>query len=146
MIKLLQLIHETENVKAEFDTDVPCIILTAKDFTDSNDVRKTFTKAIDFYMDNIGDYPNISWLNDMRGLKTARPMDVRWIDKNVNDRASVLGKRKTAFILPEDRLGRFAVDTYISFTNMRPNNNLVFKSFNTVDEAKTWLKEPLAKG
>lgn len=140
---MTEVLFENKLVKLEFDSTVPCIIWTPLDFMSGEDFTGPFVIGVDFYVKNFQKYPNITWLNDTRKLKTARPLDVQWLNKNVNDKLFAVGGTKVAFVSPENIVGRLAINMYITFTNMRSDNKFQIKIFKTMQEAITWFKEPL---
>jgi hypothetical protein len=121
------------------------VIWTPKGSLVGEEFTAPFILGVDFYLKNISKYPNLTWLNDTRKLGVVRPSDVHWLDKNVNDKLFTAGASKVAFVLSEDIMGRFGTQMYTTFTNMRSDNKFQIKDFETMEEAITWLKEPLKK-
>ncbi|MDX1920007.1 MAG: hypothetical protein SFU25_04640 [Candidatus Caenarcaniphilales bacterium] len=108
---------------------------------ESIDFTESFQVGIEFYVNKIKELPSLGWLNDTRKVKGANPKDVLWLDKNANDQAYKVGGKKIAFVLPENIFGRLSIRTYTLMTKKRRDNTFKIKTFETMEEAKNWLKD-----
>jgi len=134
------ILYEDPKVTVEYDPIIPCVIWTPLNHIFGDDFRNPLTLGMDFFVKTIKDQPNLGWLNDTRKQKSVKLDDVKWIDKNINDRAYQSGAKKVAFVLPENIFGRMGTRLYVEFTTQRPDNQLEIKAFKTLSEAKLWLK------
>jgi hypothetical protein len=134
-------IYIDKNVTLKYDDSVPCIIWTPLQFMKGDDWRNPFIKGVNFLEGKIKAVPNLTWLNDTRKLKTVAIDDLKWLNKNVNDRCYSYGLKKVVFVLPENIFGRMAVKFYVEFTNRRTDNQFQIKAFRTYEDAVTWLME-----
>ncbi len=134
------ILIENKAVRVEFDPTIPSVIWTPLEFMSGEDWRQPFTVGVDFYLQKVKELPNLGWLNDTRQLKPTRPEDVNWLNVKVNDRVRVVGGKKVAFVLPENIFGKMAIKLYIQSTTKREDNKLEIKAFQTLGEARLWLK------
>lgn len=134
------VIYEDVNVIVKYDSTVPCVVWTPLQFMKENAWRDPFIKGVNFLEGQIKFTPNITWLNDTRKLKSVQIDDLRWLNKNVNDRCFALGLKKVVFVLPESVFGKMAVKFYVEFTNARSDNQFKIKAFNSYTDAVAWLK------
>lgn len=133
------MIFESKHATVNFNNTVPCIIWTPNGYLKKEAFREPFRVGMDFLEKNIKDYPNLSWLNDCRKLKMAGIEDVKWLNKNVNDRAYRFGVSKVAFVLPKNLIAQWDIKLYIEFTRKRSDNQFDIKAFKSIKEAKKWL-------
>lgn len=136
---MIMIIYENQKVVVKFDPTVPCVIWTPLQFMNGEEWSTPFVKGMDFITEKIKTQPNISWLNDARKLKTVGIDDLKWLNKNVNDRGLKMGVRKVGFVLPENIFGKMAVKFYVEFTNKRTDNQFHIKAFTSYQEAVNWL-------
>ncbi|MBN1117974.1 MAG: hypothetical protein JXA77_12250 [Bacteroidales bacterium] len=134
------MIFKNDQAIVTFDDQVPCVIWTPNGYIKGDNFREPFRVGIDFVEKKISTYPNITWLNDARQLKTVGRDDLNWLNENVNNRAYKLGVKKVAFVVPENIFGKWAVKFYVDFTNKRSDNSLDIRAFSSMGEAKNWLK------
>lgn len=134
------IIYDSPKVKVIFEPEIPCVTHIADGFIKGDDFRKPFVEGMNFFEANFKKYPEMGWLNDARRMNTVGPDDIKWLNKNVNDRAYQIGAKKVAFVLPENIFGKWAIRMYVEFTNRRSDNKLEIKAFKTIEDAKTWLK------
>lgn len=134
------ILYESHLVKVEFDPSVPTVIWTPLEFMSGEQFTQPFVVGMDFFEKKVKEIPNLGWLNDTRRVNSVKIEDVKWLDKNVNDRAYEVGGKKVAFVLPENIFGKMSVRFYIKFTNERMDNKLEIKAFEKLAQAKLWLK------
>ncbi len=140
------MIYKGREATITFDPEVPCVVWTPEAFPKGDKFRDPFKKGMDFLEKISKTNKDTQWLNDTRKLKMVILNDIRWLNKNVNDRAYEIGTKRVAFILPKNIYGRIAVKFYVDFTQKRKDNKLDIKAFSSIDEAKRWLKEGTGKG
>lgn len=133
------VIYEDQNVNVKYDETVPCVIWTPLKFMKDENWRNPFIKGVDFFAEQIEKTPNLIWLCDARKLISVPLDDLRWLDKNLNDRLFMYGLTKVVFVMPEDIFGEMAVKFYVDFTNARTNNKLEIKIFTTSSEAIQYI-------
>lgn len=138
---MAEIIFQNEKVTLTFDESVPCIIWTPVGVIRGDIFKDPFKAGMDFIEASVKRYPKINWLNDARKFKNTGREDLLWLNKNVNDRAYKLGTQRVAFVLPNNIFGKWAIKTYVDFTNQRSDNKLDIKAFSDIEEAKFWLKE-----
>jgi hypothetical protein len=135
------IIYESKTARTEFDSSIQCITWTGNNFISSEDFQNSFQNGVNFVIQRNQNGPTCtSWLNDTRKVKGANPSDILWLNKNVNDPGKQYGVTKIAFVLPEDVFGRLSVRTYIFMTRKRKDLPQQIKTFETIEEAKLWLK------
>ena len=134
------ILFKNENVSVEFDESVPCVIWSPSGYIFGDDFRNPFSTGVDFIVDKIKRYPTISWLNDVRKIKSPKKEDVEWINNKVNNIADKIGLKKIAFVPPEDVFGKMAIRLYTFMTSKMGNGKLEIKAFATIEEARLWLK------
>jgi hypothetical protein len=133
-------IYEDANVTVKYDSSVPCIVWTPLQFMKDDAWRIPFMKGVDFLAEQIKTTPDITWLNDTRKLKSVQVEDLKWLNKNVNDRCFSYGLKKVVFVLPDNIFGKMAVKFYVEFTNARVDNKFKIKAFNSYTDAVSWLR------
>jgi hypothetical protein len=134
------ILFDDPSVKVEYDDSVPSVIWTPVGSIFGDLFKQPFVIGMDFFEKQVKKEPNLGWLNDVRKLRTVKTEDINWLNENVNDRAYLAGGKKVAFVLPEDVFGKLGIRLYAHFTSRRPDNKLEIKAFNTILEAKKWLK------
>jgi len=135
-----EVFFHSEKVTLTFDERIPCIIWEPVGLLKGEQFREPFRIGMDYLEMKIKSVPNITWLNDTRKFKNASQEDVKWLNKNVNDRVYKLGTRRVAFVLPDNIFGKWAIKIYVDFTKKRPDNKLDIKAFDEINEAREWLK------
>ena len=136
------LYNKPDTVTVEFDKSVPCIVWRPNGFIPSEDFTNSFQAGVNFIRDNRKKQPITKWLNDARKYSGANPLDVLWLNKNVNDPGVEYGVTKNAFVLPEDPFARLSIRTYIFMTRKQREIPLQIKTFETIEEARKWLSAP----
>ena len=134
------ILFESHAVKLEFDPTIPCIIWTPLDFMSGDQWKEPFIKGVEFFEKKIQEVPHLEWLNDTRKLKSVKIGDVQWVDQWVNPRVKEAGLKKNAFVLPDDIFAKMSIRAYIRFTETRKDSNFQIKGFESVANAKMWLK------
>jgi hypothetical protein len=113
------LFSKSDTVTVEFDESIPCVVWKPTGFIPSEDFTNSFQAGVNFIRDNHKTLSITRWLNDGRKYSGANPLDVLWLNKNVNDPGVEYGVTKNAFILPEDPFARLSIRTYIFMTRKR---------------------------
>ena len=135
------ILFQSVNVIVEYDDSIPCVVWSPKEYLSGEVFRTSFSTGVEYIAQNIKRIPNIGWLNDIREMKPPKKEDMEWVLNYVNSRAKEVGLLKNAFILPKAAFGRMIIRTYAFMSSkLIQDSKLQIKAFNTIEEARLWLK------
>jgi hypothetical protein len=77
-------------------------------------------------------------LADCRNMKSVKPADQEWLDRNWFPRAYAAGLRRMAVVVPYTGLSRMRIDGILETA---PESKLEVQYFGTVENATEWLTE-----
>jgi hypothetical protein len=82
---------------------------------------------------------SIRWLADTRHIAALDAEDKVWTSKDWFPRVIAAGLRKMAIVSPEKMIPMMSVDDVIDNTDLQ---GLEVRYFDTLEEARTWLRRP----
>lgn len=131
-------LFENDYVKISIDESVPCLEwIGKKGFIHSKEFRLSEEKCVQFYLEYKDTYPKMGWFVDARNIGAISPMDTQWVIEEILPQLAAAGLKKEAFVVPRSALGKLTVDLYKS----NSGDIIEIQLFETVQPAKTWLKE-----
>lgn len=130
-LKLLESLKDNPICSISYDAQVPCIVVVWKRYATSTQLR--------FIHESIKDLLEAHGVTKILGDDTAIPTihaaDQAWIAENWMPRAIRAGLRAIASKSPTSYFGKLSIS---SIQAVAPGN-LVFRSFDAMDDARRWL-------
>jgi len=126
----------TEKLKAadiEYLEDISCIIQHWKGYSISNEFRDVINQTIKIFQ---GGKRFTKIISDSLLLGVVKKEDTDWIAYIANPILIKNGLEKIAFIVPKNVFAQMSVDNY----NKESKGTLAIKYFQTMLEAKSWMK------
>lgn len=111
---------------------------------EDGDWKASFEEGLQFYARNIKKYKKISWLNDTSKLQAVGADNIKWLLEYTKALAESTGHPRLAFVKPDNPIGLSCVKLYI-VSSCKLNPGVMHGLFETVDDARAWLKEEAFK-
>jgi hypothetical protein len=126
--------YDQYSFRLSFDAEVPCVVMEITGFMEGEAFKGNTEKMYNLLMRNEASKLVI----DGDGMKLIRSEDCEWVEKYFLPKALTQGLRSVAFIKPKDT---FAQTTLENVVYQIPVPLLNAAWFNSIDEAKNWLRE-----
>ena len=126
---------DSEYAQISWDEKLKCVVAIWKKFAIDEDYQIPMEEGLKLFQQK-----NTSkWLADTRKFGVVSKSDQEWIDQNwIPKFAQTGGTKYVATVLPENVLGRLALDAMITKATVQ-NASIIVKNCGTIEEAKTWL-------
>lgn len=124
----------------EYDSDVPCIIGTIKEFLFSEELRAHMNKGLDLLIEKKKLHPEMGWIANAKSQPTMLEEDITWVATDWGDRAIAAGVRYIAMVLPDDEIVKLSQDY---FDQDFQKDGMTLKQFMDLESARQWLHNML---
>lgn len=138
------LLFNTNNIRMYIDDSVPCLVNEWQGFIKSAEFRAGILTLLEIYQQQKIYYPKLSLLADTRTLGVISREDLTWVVEEINPRYIELECQYEAFVVSQDMFGQTALQRYTTQTTA--SGSFVVQIFDTLDNAKDWLKSLSTKG
>lgn len=133
-----EILFSTKNITFYIDETIPCLVNEWRGFVKSSEFRAGILKLLAMYKEKKPHYPKLHLLADTRTLGVISREDLAWVTEEINPQYIELDAHYEAFVVSQNVFGQMSLNRYI--VNTTEKGNLTVQIFDTMDNAKAWLK------
>ena len=124
----------------EYDSSVPCLIDTIKEFLVSEELRSHLNKGLELLIEKKRIHGQIGWIADTRFVPPIFEDDLKWIAEDWTLRAEKAGIRHIAMVMPKDYVAQMNLEVYQEHLRELTPRELVTGVFKDLESAREWLQ------
>ena len=125
----------------DFDSSVPCLIVSWIGFTTSKEFRPFMERGLERIKEKAEENNQLGWIADISQSEIFSPEDIAWVAECWNPKANQGGIKYIAFVVSENAFAELTADDYTE--QSQAEGKIIVNHFKDMESSKAWLREVL---